>query len=188
MTFSTYEPPALEIRITLALGLTVLSPYYHAFARSLKLRGDERVLDFGSGSGICSRHIAACLKDGGHLACVDISRGWMEVLRKTLRSYNHVSYHQGRITELNLPESSFDVAVLHFVLHEIPGAERQEVVSALARLLKPGGRLIMREPQGHGLAREELDQLAAAAKLHPFAFFSRSIVISSVYDAEYTLL
>ncbi|NTV35960.1 MAG: class I SAM-dependent methyltransferase [Anaerolineaceae bacterium] len=187
MTLSTYEPPALEIRLTLALGLTVLSPYYHAFARSLKLRGDERVLDFGSGSGICSRHIAARLKDGGHLACVDISHGWMDVVRHTLSNFTNVSYHVGRITELDLPASSFDAVVMHFVLHEIPVAERQEVVSALARLLKPGGRLMLREPQGHGFTRGDLDHLAAAAKLHPFAFSSRNIVISSVYDAEYTL-
>jgi hypothetical protein len=61
MTHSTYEPTPLEIKITLALGLTVLSPYYRGFARSLNLSGDEGILDFGSGSGVCSRHIAALL-------------------------------------------------------------------------------------------------------------------------------
>ncbi len=65
MTFSTYEPQKLEIYLTLGLGITVLSPYYRGFARSLGLHGDERVLDFGSGSGICSRHIAARLRRGG---------------------------------------------------------------------------------------------------------------------------
>ncbi|MDD5467569.1 MAG: hypothetical protein PHS96_07165 [Anaerolineales bacterium] len=38
MTLSIYEPPPLEIKITLALGLTVLSSYYRGFARSLRER------------------------------------------------------------------------------------------------------------------------------------------------------
>lgn len=76
MSLSTYEPPPLEIKITNTMGLSVLSPYYLSFVEGLNLRGDKRVLDFGSGSGVCSRHIAACLKHGsGHLDCVDVSRG-----------------------------------------------------------------------------------------------------------------
>ena len=65
MTTSFYEPPALEVGLTLGLGLTLLSPYYRRFARTLNLRGDERVMDFGSGSGICTRHIAAVYKRAG---------------------------------------------------------------------------------------------------------------------------
>jgi len=186
MTLSTYEPPTLEIRLTLTLGLTLLSPYYRSFARTLNLRGDERVLDFGSGSGICSRHIAAGLQRGGHLDCVDVSRGWMDVIRMTLRRFNNISYHLGHITEIDLPASAFDVVVMHFVLHDIPAAERPGVVTALAQLLKPAGRLILREPQGEGLTLEELNQLTAAADLHPFALTARKIAIGSVYDACFT--
>lgn len=52
MTIAIYEPPPLEIGLTLALRLTVLSPDYRGFAGGLNLSGSERVLDFGSGSGI----------------------------------------------------------------------------------------------------------------------------------------
>jgi ubiquinone/menaquinone biosynthesis C-methylase UbiE len=183
MTLSTYEPPPLEIGLTLALGLTVLSPYYRSFARSLDLSGDELVLDFGSGSGICSRHIAALLKRCGHLDCVDISSGWMNVIRKTLRDCNNVSYHLGSITQLDLPASAFDVVVLHFVLHDISATERQSVVNALARRLKPGGRLLLREPQGEGLSPEELLQLASTAGLSPSIFRSRKVAVWAVIDA-----
>jgi SAM-dependent methyltransferase len=183
---STYEPPVLEIRITLALGMTLLSPYYHRFARDLNLRGDERVLDFGSGSGICSRHIAARLKHGGQLACVDISQGWMKVIRKTLRRYNNVSFHLGHITEVDLPDSAFDRIVIHFVLHDIPATERLGVMYSLARRLKPQGRLIVREPQGHGFTLEELNQLTVAAGLDPLKSTLRKLVIGPVYDASFT--
>ena len=184
---STYEPPPLEIRITLALGLTILSPYYHRFVRDLNLRGDERVLDFGSGSGICSRHIAARLKHGGgQLACVDISHGWMKVIRKTLRRYDNVSYHLGHITEVDLPDACFDIAVIHFVLHDIPENERLCVLHGLARRLRPQGRLIVREPQGHGFTLEELNQLTVASGLDPLNSTLRKLVIGPVYDASFT--
>ncbi len=182
MTLSIYEPPPLEIRLTLALGLTVLSPYYLGFARSLNLRGDERVLDFGSGSGICSRHIAARLQSGGHLDCMDVSNGWMNVIRKTLRRYDNVGYHLGQIAEIDLPDSAFDMIVIHFVLHDIPAAERPDVVNALGRKLKPTGRLIVREPQGQGLNLEELNQLTAAAGLHPSPINAHKVAIGKVFD------
>lgn len=186
-TRSTYEPTPLEIRITLALGLTVLSPYYHSFVRDLNLRGNERVLDFGSGSGICSRHMAAHLKrGGGYLACVDISHGWMQVIRRTLRRYNNVSYHLGHIADVDLPDSYFDRAVIHFVLHDIPENERLCVLHSLARKLKPEGRLIVREPEGHGLELEGLKQLAVAVGLHPVETHSHKLVIGPVFDACFT--
>ena len=125
------------------LGLTVLSPYYRSFATSLSLHGNERVLDFGSGSGICSRHIAARLqRNGGQLDCVDVSHGWMNVVRNTSRRYDNVSYHLEHTTQLDLPESAYDAVVIHFVLHDIPTAECPGIVKALARRLKPEGRLI----------------------------------------------
>jgi SAM-dependent methyltransferase len=115
ITLAIYEPPPLEIKTTLALGLTVLSPYYRGFARSLSLLGNERVLDLGSGSGIRSRHIAARLhRCGGQLDCVDISHGWSKVICKTLERYRNVTYHLGHITQLDLPESAHDAVVIHF--------------------------------------------------------------------------
>jgi ubiquinone/menaquinone biosynthesis C-methylase UbiE len=150
------------------------------------LHGDERVLDFGAGAGICSRHIAACLQRGGHLDCVDVSRRWQEVIRNTLRRYANVGYHLGHITTVDLPDAGFDVGVVHFVLHDIPATERPTVVASLARKLKPGGRLIVREPQGEGLARDELEQLASASGLRPAGLVARNVFIGAVFDAVFT--
>lgn len=187
MTLSTYEPSALEIRLTLTLGLTALNPYYRSFARDLNLRGDERVLDFGSGSGICSRHIIAQLQPGGHLDCVDVSQGWMNVIRKTLRNYTNVEYCLGRITDIDLPDAAFDVIVIHFVLHDIPASGRQDVIKALGRKLKPAGRLIVREPQGRGFGFDELIELTDAAGLYPSMINARKVAKGQVIDCQFIL-
>ncbi len=186
MQTSTYEPPPLEVKLTLALGLTVLSPYYRSFANSLHLDDDERVLDFGSGSGMCSRHTAARLQRGGRLDCVDISSAWQVVIRRTLRRYANVDYYLGRITELGLPDAGYDLIVIHFVLHDIPAHERPAIIQVLGRKLKPGGRLVLREPQGEGLTPQELDQIAAAAGLLQTAFTAHKTAIGAVYDICYT--
>ena len=106
MTDIFIEPTQIEVRLTLALGLTLLSPYYRSFANSLDLNGNESVMDFGSGSGVCSRHIAARLqKSNGKLTCVDISAVWQRVIQKTLRRFKNVCYQQGKIYECDMPEA-----------------------------------------------------------------------------------
>jgi ubiquinone/menaquinone biosynthesis C-methylase UbiE len=187
MTLATYEPPALEVGLTLSLGLTLFSPYYRRFARELGLHGDERVLDYGAGSGILSRHIAAQLRRrGGRLDCVDISHGWMRVIRKTLWRYDNVSYYLGHISRLDLPDAAYDAAISHFCLHEVSAAERPAVVAALSRKLKPGGRLILREPPEQGMTLGALRQLADHAGLQVTALNKHKIAIGEVYDARLT--
>ncbi len=179
---STYEPSASEIHLTLALGLTLLSPYYYQFARGLKLLGDERVLDFGSGSGICSRHIAARLTKGGSLDCVDVSHGWIGIARRTLRRYGNVHFHLGHITEVPLADGAFDMVVIHSVLHDIPAPQRAGIMSALAQKLNPGGRLALREPQSEGTSLDELRQLASQAGLISQELAPRRMLAWSVID------
>ena len=155
-TSSFLEPPPLEVKLTLGLGKTLLNPYYRYFAKSLNLHGNEQVLDFGSGSGICSRHIAELLKKGGHLDCVDISHVWYQVIQKTLKNFNNVNFYLGHLGQLHLPENAYDLIVIHFVLHDIPCELRSGIIKMLSSLIKPGGRLIIREPQNHGLVLEEI--------------------------------
>ncbi len=185
-TAAAYEPSGTEIRLTLALGLTILSPYYRQFARGLKLIGNERVLDFGSGSGVCSRHIAACLqRAGGSLDCVDVSRKWIGVARKALGGYGNVNFHLGHIAEVPLPDGAFDVVVVHFVLHDIPAVQRPGVIHALARKLKPQGCLMLREPVVESLCPDELRQTALDAGLIPHEFDARRVLIWQVLDARF---
>ncbi len=184
MENAIYEPPRLEIWLTLGLGMTVLSPYYRSFVHGLRLIGDESVLDFGSGSGVCSRHLAARLqRGGGRLACVDVSHGWMGVIRRTLRRYKNVTFHLGGVSAPGLAKDGFDLVLMHFVLHEIPAHERPLVIQRLAQLLRPSGRMVLREPQGQGLELDELSALAQTAGLQG-NIQARKIAIGHVLDAD----
>jgi SAM-dependent methyltransferase len=186
-----YEPTPLEIHLTLLLG-TLASGFYRGYINSLPLTGAERVLDFGSGSGVCSRHLADRLARGGSLTCVDGSRGWMTVIRRTLRRYRNVTFCLADLStdadRSGLPEHGFDALFIHFVLHDIPAAGCECIMRRLAGKLVPGGRLFLREPlEPGGRSVEDFRQMLARAGFreidsHPQAHWFTGPILVGVYQ------
>lgn len=151
----------------------LVAPVYRRYVESFGLNGNERVLDFGAGSGRLSRYIARrLLKGGGRLTCVDVSEAWMRSLQKKLRRYPNVDFKLGEITSLGIEDASHDAVVIHFVLHHVEQASRQATIAALARTLKENGKLFIREPtkETHGIPAEEVRQLMRANALEELAF------------------
>lgn len=183
MASSSFEPNDLEIGVTLGLGLTMLSPYYLSFVKSIGLTGNERVLDFGSGSGICSRHIAHRLTHrGGRLDCVDVSSRWMKTIQRTLNRYDNVNYFLGNLDDLDLEMKSYDLIVSHFVLHEIPLAELPDLLQNFSRLLNTRGRVIFREPKGKIPKDNDLKELAKSSGLRVTAHKQSRLLLGDVID------
>jgi ubiquinone/menaquinone biosynthesis C-methylase UbiE len=128
------------------LGSMIL-PIYRSYIKGLDLEGDETVLELGSGSGIATRHLAGILgKGGGRVLCVDPSKTMTGIARKRLRNHANVEIRTGDIRSLDIEDSSFDAAFVHFTLHDIDETIRLDTVRALCRKLRPGGRLYLREP------------------------------------------
>jgi len=161
----THEPGKLEIWITLLIGRLLGGRFYKPYVEGLGLRGDERVLDFGTGAGTPARYLATRLQGaGGHLTCLDVSQRWQAVARRRLRRFNHVDFVLGDVQTAPLEEGSFDLVFIHFVLHEIPAGERPATVRRLAQLLSDGGRLAIREPLNF-ISQDEIRGLMAASGL-----------------------
>ncbi len=162
------EPSSLKVLSTV-LGGYVHSRSYNRYVDSFGLTGSEWVLDYGSGSGRITRHIAERLApESGHLTCVDVSTVWMGVVKKRLKQYRNVDCKRGDIASLNLPDDAYDVVVVHFVLHHVDVDARQKNVGILSRKLKKGGKLFIRDPirEGHGTPVHEIRQLMSNAGLH----------------------
>jgi ubiquinone/menaquinone biosynthesis C-methylase UbiE len=153
------------------------------------LTGSEIVLDYGSGSGRISRHIAQRLWQGnGHLTCVDVSTVWIDTVRKRLKKYTNIDFKLGDISSLAIDDDAYDVAVVHFVLHHIDERERQKKVGVLSRKLKAGGRLFVREPtrEGHGTPVSEIRQLMSQAGLRERkSRMTRSLLMGPVYEGVF---
>lgn len=52
------EPSLLEVLLDVLVRNTIARTVYKRYVDGLKLKGDERVLDFGGGSGIASGYVA----------------------------------------------------------------------------------------------------------------------------------
>jgi arsenite methyltransferase len=118
----------------------------------LGLRGDERVLDLGCGRGAVLL-LAARRLDRGKAIGVDLWRGRDQsgnALESTRRNAvaegvaNRVELHTADMTALPFPEESFDVVVSNIALHNLPDrAGRDRALAEAARVLRPGGRLLL---------------------------------------------
>jgi arsenite methyltransferase len=117
----------------------------------LRLRGDETVLDLGCGRGAVLLAAAKLLPNGRAIG-VDIWRADQtdNSQQNTLRNAelegvaDRVDVRTADITDLPFDNDSVDVIVSSLVVHNIPGAaNRAKAISEAARVLRPGGRLVI---------------------------------------------
>ena len=141
----------------------------------------ERVLEIGPGTGYYSFAIAERL-DGGLLDVFDIQQDMLDHVMRTAneRGVTNVRPALGDAQALPYGDDSFDAVVLVTVLGEIPDQNR--ALGEIARVLKPGGRLIVGELFGdpHMVTTGKLRERGERAGLsftrrlgNPLAFFAR---------------
>ena len=180
------NPKGLAFLLFKLKGHWLYSPLYGKFADWVELAGGEHVLDFGCGTGALSRHIAPMLRrGGGKLTCMDASEPMLAVARKSLKRFGDINYIVGSYEDLAQVEGRFDVITIHFMLHEIGKGDRQKAVDAFASALKPGGRIVIREPTrpDHGMAPEEIRELMSNAGLEEFKYLKAKILGYKPYFA-----
>lgn len=107
------------------------------------IKEGEQVLDLGSGSGMDV--FVAALKAGstGHVSGVDMTDEQLkksEGLRKG-NKFETVSFHKSYIEKLPFADAGFDVVISNGVINLSP--EKEKVFAEVARVLKPGGRLVI---------------------------------------------
>src|SRR5215469_13068558 len=112
---------------------------------SLQLRGDERVLDVGSGTGMMLIGAAKRLKSG-RATGVDFS-GAVETAKQNAKLEgvaDKIRIDSGTPAKLVYPDAHYDAVVSLLALHQIGGEdERAQLVREMFRVLKPSGRLVI---------------------------------------------
>ena len=98
------------------------------------------IVDIGTGTGRILGLLAERAERG---IGIDTSREMLTVARANLerQGLRHVEVRHGDMTQLPLSSGTFDLATLHMVLHY--AADPARAIAEAARVLKPGGRLII---------------------------------------------
>lgn len=158
---TSYEPSNLEVFIHTLVSPLLERFYYKPFVQKLALKGNEKVIDYGSGAGSCAICLCRALTNGGHLTCIDISNRWLSIANKRLKNFSNAFFLHGHLANINLKPESCDLVIIHFVIHDIPKVERENALNYLWQALRPGGKLVIREPlnEKHGIRTEELHNL-----------------------------
>ena len=135
--------------------------------QALRPAAGERVLEVGPGTGYYTLELAGWLIPGGSLEIFDIQQPMLDhTMRRVVeRGLPNVHSTRGDARSLPYEDGSFDAAVLTTVLGEIP--DQEGALGEIARVLKPGGRLIVGELIGdpHYVAPGALESRAGAAGL-----------------------
>jgi ubiquinone/menaquinone biosynthesis C-methylase UbiE len=118
----------------------------------LGLRGDERLLDLGCGRGAvliaAARRLPHGTAEGVDLwRSKDQSGNDIETARANAAAAGvaeRVVLHTGDMTELPFADGTFDVVTSALAIHNIPSEDdRARAVREAARVLAPGGRLVV---------------------------------------------
>jgi ubiquinone/menaquinone biosynthesis C-methylase UbiE/DNA-binding transcriptional ArsR family regulator len=106
------------------------------------------LLDLGTGTGRMLELFAADIERGLGL---DLSLDMLAIAREQLdrAGLKNCSVRQGDIYDLALPRDSFDVVIVHQVLHFLDDGPR--AIREAVRVLRPGGRLLVIDFAPHNL-------------------------------------
>jgi ubiquinone/menaquinone biosynthesis C-methylase UbiE len=147
-----------------------------AIREALADRPFQSLLDLGTGTGRILEMFGPTLERG---LGIDLSLDMLLLARARIEraALRHCSVRQGDIYDLAVAANSFDVVIIHQVLHFLDDGAR--AVREAARVLAPGGRLLvvdfaphdlefLREEHAHrrlGFPAEAVSQWMAAAGL-----------------------
>lgn len=119
-----------------------------AVASALSDRSFRSLLDVGTGTGRMLELLGGDIERG---LGIDFSLDMLALARARLdrAGLKHCSVRQGDIYDLKLPRDSFDVVIVHQVLHYLDDGAR--AIREAARVLRPQGRLLVVDFAPHDL-------------------------------------
>jgi SAM-dependent methyltransferase len=124
----------------------------------------RRVLEVGGGEGELAERIAA--ETGADIVAIDQSERMVEIQRS-----KGIDTRVGDVQELPFADWEFDAAVAAWMLYHVPDLDRG--LAELARVLKPGGRLVaVTNSVGH--LRELWDLAGRDTSFRRFTFRSEN--------------
>jgi ubiquinone/menaquinone biosynthesis C-methylase UbiE len=120
-------------------------------ANLARLEPGEKVLDVGCGTGTLAIEVQRRVGATGRVCGID--PGVQQIARarsraqppfgKAARRNLPIDFKVGVIEHLDFPDQSFDAVVSTLMMHHLPDDLKRRGLAEIARVLKPGGRLVI---------------------------------------------
>lgn len=148
-----------------------------------EIQAGATVLEVGCGTGDVALAAKRRAGAGGTVYGIDPAPEMIAVARaKAARAGLALDFQVGVIEALAFPDASFDVVLSSLMMHHLPGDLKRRGLAEIARVLKPGGRLLIVDAKRpttrvaqalttlmlHGALREGIQDLPAL--LHEAGF------------------
>jgi ubiquinone/menaquinone biosynthesis C-methylase UbiE len=144
-------------------------------ANLARIQPGDAVLDVGCGTGTLAIEVQRRVGRAGRVAGID--PGTQQIARarsKAARRKVSIDFQVGVIEQLAFPDQTFDVVLSTLMMHHLPQSLKRQGLAEIARVLKPGGRLVIadfkRKQERQGQAARfhaggsSMQDLAALAK------------------------
>ena len=122
-----------------------------------QLQPGDQVLDVGCGTGTLALEVQRRVGSAGRV--VGIDPGNEQIARARAKAARHdvpIAFQVGVIEQLAFPDQTFDVVLSTLMMHHLPTSLKAQGLAEIARVLKPGGRVVIadftRKQERSGLA------------------------------------
>lgn len=112
---------------------------------ALQIRPGSSIADLGAGTGYFTWRLGQRTGPTGRVVAVDIQPKMLDLLAREVKQRNldNVELVLGSEHDPHLPEGAFDLVFIAYAYHEF--SQPEEVMGAVRRSLKPGGRVVVLE-------------------------------------------
>ena len=128
------------------------------------LRPGEIVVDLGCGGGLDVLLASRMVGPSGRVIGIDMTAQMLERAKAGAAKVgaSNVEFHLATIDALPLPDQSVDCIISNCVVNLVP--DKSTVFSEIARVLKPGGRLVISDIVLDGRLPEAVEKVVSLAR------------------------
>jgi ubiquinone/menaquinone biosynthesis C-methylase UbiE len=126
-----------------------------------RLQPGDQVLDVGCGTGTLALDVQRRVGRAGRVVGIDPGQEQIARARaKAARRDVPIEFQIGVIEQLAFPDQTFDVVLSTLMMHHLPASLKAQGLAEIARVLKPGGRLVIAD------FKRKQERVGQAARFH----------------------